>query len=34
MKEVATARYEIVQRIMQRLEEKQQLTGAVRQLLD
>ena len=34
MKEVATARYEIVQRIMQRLEEKQQLTGAVRELLD
>nr|BAB32460.1 hypothetical protein [Pseudomonas sp. CA10] len=33
MKFVATARYEIVQRIMQRLDEKQRLAGSLRQLL-
>ncbi|GLZ88589.1 hypothetical protein Pres01_46400 [Metapseudomonas resinovorans] len=33
MKSVATTRYEIVQRIMQRLEEKQRITGQLRELL-
>ncbi|XHF41176.1 methyl-accepting chemotaxis protein [Metapseudomonas boanensis] len=34
MKTVATARYEIVQRIMLRLDEKQRITGQLRELLD
>ncbi|MNG39278.1 hypothetical protein D3C84_1272950 [compost metagenome] len=33
MKTVATARYAIVQRIMQRLDEKQRIAGQLRQLL-
>ncbi|MNG34976.1 hypothetical protein D3C84_1216030 [compost metagenome] len=33
MKTVAGARYEIVQRIMRRLEEKERLTGQLRELL-
>ncbi|MNR42763.1 Methyl-accepting chemotaxis protein (MCP) signaling domain protein [compost metagenome] len=33
MKTVASARYEIVQRIMRRLEERERLTGQLRELL-